>query len=304
VGVLLVKLRNAKRERLDDSVDLQVVSVRTNILAGRKRTRATQQVTFELAGGQPYIVKAFPSRHRPVGRIVLMPIEGSATAELYCPLDPERVRDVQFPAYADLPIDLQRVLDRSTLEGAAPSALSGVSLYDDLSQIQRAGLLNLFAKMDSFGFDERHTVWSAVDRLYRIRPDRIFADVDVALRDRVKAEVIEHRFREVSGKLHSPPPGFTFAGSFKTDDRYGNLQLSFFSSAQLKLRTTGELRPTDEGETTPIRFKVDADIDDAAGLGHTFQVLRNFVTNGVTHPYDIHQILTFRQEVTPLYDLA
>ena len=97
MGVLHVKLRNAKRERLDDSVDLQVVSVRTNMVAGRKRGRATQQVTFELAGGQPYIVKAFPSRHRPVGRIILMPIEGSATAELYCPLDPERVRDVRFP---------------------------------------------------------------------------------------------------------------------------------------------------------------------------------------------------------------
>ena len=57
-------------------------------------------------------------------------------------------------------------------------------------------------------------------------------------------------------------------------------------------------------ETAPIAFKVDADIDDAAGLGHAFQVLRNFVTDGTTHPYDIHQILTFRQEVTPLYDLA
>jgi hypothetical protein len=141
--------------------------------------------------------------------------------------------------------------------------------------------------MDSFGFDETHTVWSAVEHIYRIRPDRVFADVDVALRDRVKAELISQRFHEVSGKLHTPPPGFVFAGSFKTDERYGNLQLSFFIS-----------------DTAPIAFKVDADIDDAAGLGHVFQVLRNFVTDGTTHPYDIHQILTFRQEVAPLYDLA
>jgi hypothetical protein len=33
-------------------------------------------------------------------------------------------------------------------------------------------------------------------------------------------------------------------------------------------------------------------------------VLRNFVTHGVTHPYDIHQILAFRQEVLLPYDLA
>ena len=296
MGALTVKLRNARREQLDDRVELQVVSIRTNTVAGYEVVPGSQNVKFDLLGGHGYLVKVFPDRHRPVGQLVLMPFDGPATVELFCPLDPERVRDVQFPKYAKLPIQLRRVLDRSTLEGATPSTSSGASLYDNLSPIQRAGLLNLFAKMDSFGFDENHTVWSAVDRLYRIRPDRVFADVDVALRDRVKAEVIEQRFREVSGKLHAPPPGFAFAGSFKTDDRYGNLQLSFFSSAQLTLR------PTDQ--TPPIAFKVDADIDDAAGLGHAFQVLRNFVTDGTTHPYDIHQILTFRQEIAPLYDLA
>jgi len=99
--------------------------------------------------------------------------------------------------------------------------------------------------------------------------------------------VAADRVREVSGKLHAPPPGFAGAGSYKTADRYGNLQLSFFAS-----------------ESSPIAFKVDSDIDDAAGLGHTFQVLRNWVTQGVTHPYDIHQILVFRQEVVLPYDLA
>jgi hypothetical protein len=141
--------------------------------------------------------------------------------------------------------------------------------------------------MDGFGFDEGHTVWSAVQRVFRIRPDRVFADVDVTLRDRIKGEVAAERFREVSGKLHRPPPGFEAAGSFKTHERYGNLQLTFFASL-----------------AAPMAFKVDADIDDAAGLGHTFQVLRNFITDGTTHPYDIHQILTFRQEIAPLYDLA
>jgi hypothetical protein len=287
LGALHVKLGNAKRERLDDTVDLQVVSVRTNTMAGSVRVRGTQRVTFEVAGGQPYIVKGFPSRHRPVGQVILMPVEGSATLELFFPLDPERVKEVRFPGHADLPVELRRVLDRSTLEGSEADNVDGPALYDGLTGIQRAGLLNLFAKMNSFGFDETHTVWSAVERITRIRPDRIFADVDVALRDRVKAEVIGERFREVPGKLHTPPPGFESAGSFKTDERYGNLQLSFFASL-----------------TPPIAFKVDADIDDVAGLGHVFQVLRHLVSHGATHPYDIHQILTFRQEVAPLYDLA
>jgi hypothetical protein len=111
--------------------------------------------------------------------------------------------------------------------------------------------------------------------------------VDVALRDRVKSAEAEGRVRAVSGKLHTPPPGFVAAGSFKTDDRHGNLQLSFFASA-----------------AAPLVFKVDADIDDAAGIGHTFQVLRNWIRDDTTHPYDIHQILVFRQEATPDYVLA
>ena len=51
-------------------------------------------------------------------------------------------------------------------------------------------------------------------------------------------------------------------------------------------------------------LEVDADIDNAAGIGHVFQVLRNWITHGTTHPYDIHQILVFRQEVVLPYDLA
>jgi hypothetical protein len=282
-----VRLRNAKRERLNDSVDVQIVSMRANTLAARKRlSPKISQLTADLLNGQVYIVKAFPSRHRPVGQIVMMPVNGDATADLFCPIDPDRVSDVTFPQYEGLPGELVRVLESSTLEGSADES-RGAALYAGLSAEQRAGLLNLFAKMDSFGFDETHTVWSAVQRLYRIRPDRVFVDVDLTLRDRVKGEVSAGRFREVSGTLHRPPPGFDAAGSFKTHERYGNLQLSFFASV-----------------AAPIAFKVDADIDDAAGLGHTFQVLRNFITDGTTHPYDIHQILTFRQEVAPLYDLA
>jgi hypothetical protein len=141
--------------------------------------------------------------------------------------------------------------------------------------------------MSAFGVDRVRSVWSFVDRIYRVKPDRIFVDVQPALLDMVKGAVAAERMREVSGKLHVPPPGFAESGSFKTTDRYGNLQLSFFASS-----------------SSPTEFKVDGDIDDAAGLGHAFQVLRNAITDGVTHPYDIHQILVFRQEVELPYDLA
>ena len=59
----------------------------------------------------------------------------------------------------------------------------------------------------------------------------------------------------------------------KTFDRYGNLQLTF-----QRRGVTGN------------DYAVDVDIDDAQGIEHLFQVLRNSV-NGPTNPYDIHDIL-------------
>jgi hypothetical protein len=230
-------------------------------------------------------VKVFPKRHRPVGQIVMIP-NGSKTAsvDVHCPIHPELVDKVTFTPYTDLPATLRHVLERSQIEGIDGS---GEAAYTQMTDLQRAGLLNLFAKMSNFGFDETRSVWSHVDRVYRVRPDRIFVDVQTSLRDLVKGAVAARRFREVSGSLHKAPPGFVPAGSFKSDDQFGNLQLSFFVS-----------------EAPPLAFKVDAVIDDAAGLGHVFQVLRNWVTDGATHPYDIHEILVYRQEVVLPYALA
>jgi hypothetical protein len=282
----VIRIGNALQQPLDDEVDLKVVSVRTDAIARAvSGLRGDAEVRVEgLLPNQPYIVKVFPKRHRPVGQFAIPRPDRETVVQLYAPIDPERVLAVTFPEYEEVAAPLRTVLERSLVEGTDGS---GAALYDGLTDMQRAGLFNLFAKMHSFGFDGERTIWTFVDRLYRIRPDRIFADVQPALRDLVKGAVAGERFRKVSGRLHTPPAGFTEAGSFKTADRYGNLQLSFFASV-----------------TAPIAFKVDADIDDAAGLGHAFQVLRNFATKGTTHPYDIHQILVFRQEVMLPYDLA
>ena len=286
MSALIIRVRNAHRQPLADQMDIHVVSARTDSTAARLlRVSGKRDIKVKgLKAGQPYIVKVFATRHRPVG-LFAMPLEGKdVVVEVFTPLDPERVTSVKFPSYDATPAELKRVLERSLIEGAPGG---GKPAYEALSDLQRGGMFNLFAKMSTFGFDDDRTVWSFVDTIYRVRPDRIFVDVQPALRDLIKGAVAAERAREASGKLHAPPPGFVSAGSFKTAERYGNLQLSFFAS-----------------ESAPIAFKVDADIDDAAGLGHTFQVLRNFVTHGVTHPYDIHQILAFRQEVLLPYELA
>jgi hypothetical protein len=266
LATLKIRVCNAKREPLDDRMDVRLVSARTDATVKQALdVRGAATVKFEgLIAGEPYIVRVFPVRHRPVAQFAI-PRDGDAqTMTLFSPIHPERVREARFPAYADLDPVLKDVLERSRLEG---SDHSGAALYQDLSADEKAGLFNLFAKMSSVGFDDRRTIWSFVDDVYRVRPDRVFVNVQVG--------------------LHTPPLGFVSAGSYKTFDDFGNLQLSFFCS-----------------QAAPLAFKVDADIDDAAGLAHSFQVIRNFVTQGTTHPYDIHEILVFRQEATLPYDIA
>ena len=286
MATLKVSVRNAKRQPLDDRMDVVVVAARTDAMVGRVLdVPGRAAVKFEnLADGQPYIVKVFPVRHRAVAQFALPMGDKPLAVNLYCPIDPDRVTAVHFPSYADADATLTQVLDRSTVEGVTGN---GAAIYASLADPQKAGLFNLFSKMSSVGFDDRRTIWSFVDSLYRIRADRVFVNVQPALRDLVKSALVSGLFHEAPGKLHQPPPQFLSAGSFKTAEQYGNLQLSFFAS-----------------EGPPLTFKVDADIDDAAGLGHTFQVIRNWATSGTTHPYDIHEILVFRQEVTLPYDLA
>ena len=301
MGSLIVRVCNALRRPLDDEIDVIVVSSQSDVTAASIRNaRAAVPIRFErLIEGQPYLVRVFPKRHRPVAQFVSAgPDAQPAFVQLHCPIDPEKVSTVNFPPYSALDRQLQRVLEASALDGMRGA---GEMIYTGLSNTRRAGLLNLFTKMTNVTFrlaggselgaplggDDSRTIWSFVDRLFDVRDDRVFADVQPQLHELINAAVSADVFRAVSGSLHEPPTGFGHAGSFKTAEPYGNLQLTFF--------TTG---------TSPRRFKVDADIDDAAGLGHAFQVIRNFITHGTTHPYDIHEILAFRHQTALPYDLA
>jgi hypothetical protein len=290
---LSIRLLNASREPLEDDVDVVVSSVRTSAevsrqrgFDGRKRLRVNG-----VAANETLLVRAFPMRHRPVGQFVMSGgSEKAIPVELFCPVDPQRVT-AHFPEYSGLDEKLKAVLERSTLErdGSTPplpaGASPGQSLYDSLTLIERAGLFNLFCKMSHVPIGDG-TAWSFVRDLHRVRGDRIFVNVALEFRDRVKNALSGGGFKEADDSLHTPPPGFTRSGSFKTRDHYGNLQLTFFGSA-----------------TPPLAFRVDADIDDASGIEHAFQVLDHFLTNSDTHPFDVHQILTFFQRLDTGYEL-
>lgn len=294
MGSVEIRFFNASRKPLEDEIDVTVTAVRTNTEVRRVRSHDGKKKlrAVDLNAHEPYMVRAFPVRHRPVGGFVIAPPgDKPAQLELFCPVDPQRVSDAHFPKYAGLDPTLTTVLERSTLERdtAMPpmpaAGTPGESLYGSLTRMECAGLLNLFCKMTHVPLGDM-TAWSFVRDVYRVRGDRIFVNVALEFRDRVKNAQAGGGFREADSSLHKPPPGFASAGSFKTRDHYGNLQLTFFSSV-----------------APPLAFKVDADIDDAAGIEHAFQVLDHAINDEDTHPFDIHEILTFHQRLNTGYDL-
>ncbi len=292
---LTVRLFNAERQQLDDLVDLNVIDPRTNTTRAQFR-REKGRKTFtvdDLRPTETYLVQAFPLAHRPVQQFAMVKEDVPTNVHLFCPIHPDRAIP-KFPSYQELDQALRDTLERSTLEGPpAPvppdvpaTATAGEKLFGSLGDEQKAGLLNVYRKLSVTPVGPVPG-WDYVTDLYRIRGDRFFGNVRLNFRDQVKTEVIGKRFHTVEGAAHTPPPGFRLDDSFKTGESYGNLQLTFFAS-----------------EAAPLHFRVDTDIDDAGGIGHVFQVLRNWLTGGETHPYDIHQILTFHQGLKPQYDLS
>jgi hypothetical protein len=282
---LTLTVQNALREPLPDRYDLEVKGVRTlQSFVRRTNLDGAVPVTIRnLPSSEPLIVQVFPVRHRPVGAPAPF-LTNDAELTLNAPLHPDRA-SVGMPEWKDLDATLKRVLTRSVVEGA-DAQTKGKKLYDALDDLLKAGLLNLFTKMSNTGLAAGLTAWDFVTDLYRIRPDRIFANVEINFRDAVKTAERAEIFKEAPDNQHTPPDGYERAGSFKSRDRTGNLQLTFFS------------------KIGALEFKVDADIDDANGLGHALQVLDHWITDSETHPYDIHQILSFDQRLALPYTLT
>jgi hypothetical protein len=290
VSELLLQLVDASRAPLDDMADVIVSSPQSNVTVSvTKNIKAS--ATLRLVGlkaTEPYLVRVYPVRHRPVGQFHRAPASGSTLITLACPIDPERVVSVTFPKYSALSTQAKAILRRSRLDHS-PLGVSGASLYYsvELGNVPKAGLLNLVAKMERTMLPDGSSAIDHVDSLYRVRGDRVFANVAKGLRDLVKIGVSEGTFRPVSGSLHRPDPEFQLVDSYKTaHEPFGNLQITFFATIE-----------------SPLRFTADIDIDDAAGLEHSFQVLSHWLTGGSTHPFDIHDILLYHQHLDPGYQL-
>jgi len=275
-----LQVQNAAREPLPDLMDVHFEHDGA-VVSSKFDVDGAKAVTAKLTGNRVYAVRVFPARHRPVGRFVSL---GGAdqSCTLITPIQPDRVVQVRFTDFAKLPADFREAMKKAAVEGMPDT---GKKLYDALDPLPKAGLLNLFTKMANTALPASGSAWSFVGSLYRIRPDRIFFDALPGYRDALKAAVAGQAFKTADDSLHAPPQGFERAGSFKSLDSHGNLQVTFFA-------TPGN----------PPDFKVDADIDEEGGVGHAFEVIRNTITSGTTHPFDVHQILTQHFKAPP-YEL-
>ena len=227
-----------------------------------------------------YLIEIDAPSYQPVSQFIRIPASDDLNLTITVPVNPGRVTSMVRPAVADLQPDLKAFLDNASIP--AFSGKKGTDLYSALPDIPCAGLLNLVAKARHTLLSSGKPALSYLQSMVELHGDRLFAKVGAELKGECERTAILH---SVSDALHDPMPGFVRAGSFKTFDLYGNLQLTLSTNPN-----SGE-------------WMVDMDIDDAQGLEHIFQVVHNAVTGEPTHPYNIHEILLEYQQLDAGYEL-
>lgn len=258
------------------------------------RHRATMAVTRATLGPVPstiiaplaegvYQVAFETPGYRPSQFFVDVRESGVTRLDAVSVVDPTRVRGLVIASDALARPDTLRLLNASA-KVLGFVGRTGAELLAALDPLRQAGFLNILAKSAVTMFPSGVSVASYFQELLEIRGARVFAVVPPALRDDAMNSVPVGLLREVSDTLHRPPDGFAHAGSFKTADRYGNLQLTFF--------TRGD------------QWVCDLDIDEAAGIEHVFQAAWQESMHADSQPYDIQQILLQHQKLDPLYDLV
>lgn len=236
---------------------------------------------IEPRSGSVYSIMVKSDNYRTIQAFVIQQSAGVDTLLLHLPIDPGKVKEAIFITYQSLPEKLRSVLVNSA--AAVGNNLTAEKYYSDLSDLQKAGLFNLYEKMKATSFANKENVFDYVISLTQVHPARIFAIVDPELVGKVSNN--NRLFSKVSGLKHKFPDGYNKIGSYKTLDPYGNLQLTIAKNNNKE------------------EFMVDVDIDNSSGLLHIFDVIKHKITKGDSHPYDIREILIGAQNLDPGYQL-
>jgi hypothetical protein len=285
-GKLKLSLIDVFGKRIQEKVDISLRNLQLTHSPVLKNVDASKIINLTKlhSGAQGiYQITIDPPSYHPVSHFINIETGGVTEKSITFPVDISKIASVTFPPFKNLIKELRTLLTNS------PNVLgfenkTGEVLYKALDDIRRGGVMNIARKTLATRLSTDKTVLSLIKEIRELRGDRFFAFVEKELREEVKHSVHTGLFHKVSGSLHHLPAqfeGFSSAGSFKTADHFGNLQLTFFMKGD--------------------ECVADIDIDDAGGLGHIFQVLKNHFTGSPTHPYNIHQILVQHQHLDPGY---
>jgi hypothetical protein len=287
-GKLKLELVDVYGKRLQEKVDIALRHTRlthNRVFKGVDASKLFQINDLFTSTDGPYQLTIDPPSYQLVSRFASVQTGGTTDLRVVFPVDASKVTGVNFPRFSALPKELRTLLGNSAAVAGLENK-SGEELYDApaLDDIRRAGMLNIACKTLATVYPGGANALSLIRELRELRGDRFFCTVEKALRDETVNSALTGLFHAADSSLHSLPPqfvGFTGAGSFKTGELYGNLQITFF-------------RRGDE-------YAADIDIDDAGGILHVFQVLKNHFTGNPTHPYNIHEILVYHQQLDPRY---
>jgi hypothetical protein len=283
-----VRLTGADRRGIADHVQFKLYNQRRSSLNQlfevdtRTGNITLQSVPAAPEGLAELLIK--PDRHRIARLFVDVPSSEPAVVTQTLFVDPDEVTPT-FPTWTDLRNDdeweeLERLLRSSGFDSAAA--------WRSLDDLPKAGLLNIYAKIQKDASDGKPSLMPLIDHVEKrsdFHPDRIFAIVEPEL-----MPLLEGRpdvYHPVNGSLHKFDPPWqpvSPQNSFKTGDAAGNLQLTF-------------------AEHPDGRVLADIDLDDHQGLEHAADVLKHTFTGKDTHPYDVHDLLLYFQDCDPGYTL-
>lgn len=225
--------------------------------------------------GTVYKVIAFAPHFRPYGYFQLIkPRKNRASDDVEFWVKPGDVKKIGAPPFGDLPAQARSILSTASMiavekEDRDLLGLSGAPLYAALGPLRQACFLNLMAKAN----DDTTAAGCLAffEGLFISRQDRFFAAVDSTLPKRLTNSPC---FISAPSTLHLPPPGYVMTGeSFKSRDAHANLQVTFMR------------------HTTTNQLAADIDIDEASGVEHGLEVIRNAAFKKRTNPYLIHEFL-------------
>lgn len=203
---------------------------------------------------------------------------------------PCRYDDLAFPAFDHMPPAWQRVMKESRAVDNYPG-LSGKALYDALKPLEKAGLLNLFAKAEATPLPDGSSVMDHVQAIGWLRQDRAFVTVSPKLQEQLAASAQEkdgtfYKRGGVDASLHRAHEPFEKTGSYKTHDRKGLLDIMMARAGD--------------------KWGAEIDIDIYPyGFRHFFfEVTYNHVMSRHTDPLKIEKILRQDQKIDPGYRIG